>query len=241
MTVTIPRPKRFFGELKKPIITLTIMLCLLVLCIATFSRIHISLLPSILSYIVLILGFGICLRVREKRRSLKDLLVSVGFRKQGVGKSILWMIAWIIPFYVVEFLIFGQSFIQQATSINSVMPTWLTIGYILFFLFFVATFEESFFRGYLLYRFMPEHPSRIKKALPAILLSSLCFATYHIPNLVLQNSFSSIAGLFQLAQVLVISILLGLGYVKSGNRNIAGPVIAHFILDSLPYFIALFI
>lgn len=87
MTVTIPRPKRFFGELKKPIITLTIMLGLSVLGIAAFTRIQISLLPSILIYIVLMLGFGICLSVQEKRRSLKDLLVSVGFRKQGIGKS----------------------------------------------------------------------------------------------------------------------------------------------------------
>lgn len=234
MTVTIPRSKRFFGELKKPIITLTIMLGLLVLGIAAFTRIQISLLPSILIYIVLMLGFGICLRLQEKRRSLKDLLVSVGFRKQGIGKSILWTMACIIPYIVVIFLISGQSLIQQATLIKS-FPTWLIICNILYFLVFVAAFEESFFRGYLLDRFMPEHPSSIKKALPAILLSSLFFMIYHIPILVFNGN------LFSLAPILVISVLLSLGYVKSRNRNIAGPVIAHFLVDSSLYFLVLFI
>jgi membrane protease YdiL (CAAX protease family) len=235
MTVIIPRSKRSFGELNKPIIILTIMLGLLVLGIVTFTRIQISLLPSILVYIVLMLGFGICLRLQEKRRSLKDLLVSVGFRKQGIGKSILWTMACIIPYIVVIFLISGKSLIQQATSLKSVIPTWLIICNIIYFLVLVAAFEESFFRGYLLDRFMPEHPSSIKKALPAILLSSLFFMIYHTPILVFNGN------LFSLAPILVISLLLCLGYVRSRNRNIIGPVIAHFLIDSSVYFLALFI
>jgi membrane protease YdiL (CAAX protease family) len=54
----------------------------------------------------------------------------------------------------------------------------------------VAVVEEIVGRGYMLDRLMPQDPSSLVKALPAILLSSLFFTIYHVPTYLKGYAFS---------------------------------------------------
>jgi membrane protease YdiL (CAAX protease family) len=104
----------------------------------------------------------------------------------------------------------------------------------------VAVVEEMFARGYVLDRLMPEHPSTLRKALPAILLSSFLFTVWHLPAYLAGYGFSLLQVVVLLAgNVFLISAVLGIAYVRSKSRNIVGPVLVHFLLDAIPVIIAL--
>lgn len=201
---------RLFGETKGP----TVLTALLMLCVAIpvllfrgssaslpqhlTVAVALSLVASFgLSYgiwIVIFIGF---LVVWEKR-SLRDILTSVGFKKEGLGKSIFWALLLLIPaVFVAELVLIlftnllGPVSLTQATnSSGAAQPTWYLFYIIIYAFFPVAMFEEALGRGYLLDRLMPQQPCGIIKALPAIVLSSIFFTLFHLPAYILVYSFS---------------------------------------------------
>ena len=119
-------------------------------------------------------------------------------------------------------------------------PTWYIYYLIIYAFFPVAVFEEAFGRGYILDRLMPQHPSSIRKALPAIMLSSVLFTLFHVPSYILVYSFSPMWAIALLiGNVLPNSIFLAISYVRSRTRNIGGPVLVHFLMDSFLYILLL--
>jgi membrane protease YdiL (CAAX protease family) len=111
---------------------------------------------------------------------------------------------------------------------------------IMYSFFPVAVVEESIGRGYILDRLMPQHPSSLVKALPAILLSSLLFTLYHLPSYLMLYSFS-VPWTFALlaGNVFPWSVALSIAYVRARTRNILGPVLIHFLADGLPFVLML--
>lgn len=104
----------------------------------------------------------------------------------------------------------------------------------------VAVVEEAIARGYMLDRLMPQHPSSLAKALPAILLSSLLFTLWHLPSYLLSYPLSPTWAIGLLAgNVYPISVVLGIAYVRARTQNIIGPLLIHFLLDSIPIILSL--
>lgn len=251
---------RLFGEIKGPIFVTILILCLFVTVLLLFrgssggsipqdisGALILGVLTSFgLTYGVWIVAFVVFLDVWEKRRSLRDILSSVGLKKEGLGKSIFWGLLILIPVGLVFFLVtafFGSLLgpITQATNSSGASPpTWYTYYLIIYAFFPVAIFEEAFGRGYMLDRLMPHKPSGIKEALPAIILSSILFTLFHVPSYVLVYSISPMwVVVLLIGNVLPNSIFLGIGYVRSRTRNIGGSILAHFLMDSFPYLLML--
>jgi len=105
---------------------------------------------------------------------------------------------------------------------------------IIYAFFPVAVVEEAFGRGYMLDRLLPQHPSSLKKGLPAILLSSLLFTLWHLPGYVIGYRFSIpwIASLLAV-NVFPLSVVLSVAYIRAKTRNIVDPLPIHFLLDAI--------
>ena len=171
----------------------------------------------------------------------------MGLKREGTVKSVLWSFA-LFPLFIVIGLasMLLVSFLGSAPSLsafvssNGQVPLWYRYYMIAHALFPVAVVEEMFARGYVLDRLMPEHPSSLRKALPAIFLSSLLFTIWHLPAYLAGYGFSLLQVAILLAgNVFPISVVLSIAYVRSKSRNIAGPVLAHFLLDAIPVIITL--
>lgn len=240
------------GETKAPIIVWLFFTLYMVLLLTIFRPLlavsNIQLLnvivQSIEVYGVFFLCFIIFLRWKEKKRSFKDILASVGLKRDEAGKSVLWS-SLFLPLFALVYLgamtiISSLSSPATSTASSGQTPTWYIWFAIIQSFFPVALVEEMFGRGYMLDRLMPQHPSTIVKALPAILLSSLLFTLWHVPSYVAGYSFSlPIIAVLLGINVLPNSVILGLSYVRSRTRNIVGPVIVHFLLDASPFILAL--
>jgi membrane protease YdiL (CAAX protease family) len=184
---------------------------------------------------------------REKPQTLTGFFSSIGFKRSGVKSSVAWSFALLPAFAVVGLASqFALSFLMPASSSSGVLGTtsqlqswyyWFAIAQSFFP---VAVFEEAFARGYLLDRLMPEHPSRLVKALPAVVLSSLLFTLWHLPSYLAGYHFSIpvVVGLLSL-NVFPLSVLLSVAYVRAKTRNIAGLVAMHFLLDAGPVLMAI--
>jgi len=125
--------------------------------------------------------------------------------------------------------------IPSAASNNGQIPIWYLWYMVIHSFFPVAVVEEAIGRGYMPDRLMPQHPSSIVKALPAILLSSLLFTLWHVPSYLMSYSFSTplVVGLLA-GNVFPISVVLSIAYVRARTINIIGPVLTHFLLDATP-------
>jgi membrane protease YdiL (CAAX protease family) len=195
----------------------------------------------VLVFLVIFLAFW------EKRRSLKEILSGLGLKRKGSAKSVFWTSA-LIPFFLVIYLLLMMisyflgpvSFPQASGPSNGQVPLWYLYYMMIYSFFPVAVVEEATARGYMLDRLMPEHPSSLAKALPAIIVSSLLFTLYHIP---------SYLGVYPLSPSWVIALLAGnvfpwsialsIAYVKAHTRNILGPILIHFLADSIPVILLL--
>jgi len=111
---------------------------------------------------------------------------------------------------------------------------------IIYAFFPVAVVEEAVARGYMLDRLMPEHPSTLAKASHAIIISSLLSTLYHLPAYLGIYSFSLVwAVALLVGNVFPWSIALSIAYVRARSRNILGPVLIHFLADSIPIILLL--
>jgi len=188
----------------------------------------------------------IFLALWERLRSLKDIFSSVGLKMKGSVKSLFWGITIFPMFFVIGMLtvifsyFLGPIPIPTSASNNVQTPPWIPYYMIIYSFFPVAVVEEAWARGYMLDRLMPKHPSSLVKALPAILLSSILFTLYHLPSYLWLYSFST-PWLVALAagNLFPWSVALSIVYVRARTRNILGPVLIHFLADSIPYFLML--
>jgi len=182
--------------------------------------------------------------LKENRRGLRDLFSSMGIKPNGTRKSVLWTFAFFPLFAVIGLASMLLSSLLASTPASgsgpSQIPPWY-FGYMITQAFFpVAVVEETVGRGYMLDRLIPEHPSNIAKAAPAILVSALLFTVYHIPTYLAGYHFS----IPQTAIALILSvfpntIVISIAYVRSKTRNIIGPILIHFLLDALPIILAI--
>lgn len=202
----------------------------------------------LISWGPIIVFFVIFLVLWEKRRSLIDIFSSVGLKRKGSDKSLLWGIA-LFPLIIIIIILLmmmlsyflGPSpLLQGSGSSSQQTPLWYPYYMIMYSFFPVAVVEESIGRGYILDRLMPQHPSSLVKALPAILLSSLLFTLYHLPSYLMLYSFS-VPWTFALlaGNVFPWSVALSIAYVRARTRNILGPVLIHFLADGLPFVLML--
>jgi len=198
-------------------------------------------------YGVLLVFLIAFLALWEKRRSLRNIFSSVGFKRKGTAKSVLWSFAPFPLFTVIGLVSMTLSnYLSSLPSLsvfvssNGQFPLWYRYYLIAYALFPVAVVEEMFARGYVLDRLMPEHPSTLRKALPAILLSSFLFTIWHLPTYLAGYGLPSLQIAVLLAgNVFPISVVLSIAHVRSKSRNIAGPVLVHFLLDAIPVIITL--
>jgi len=183
----------------------------------------------------------------EKKRSLREIFSSVGLKRQGSVSSVFWTLT-LTPFFLVIYLLLmvmsyflgPLSFPQASSPTNGPVPIWYPYYMIIYSFFPVAVIEEAVARGYILDRLMPEHPSSIAKALPAIIISSLLSTLYHIPAYLGLYTFSLPWAVALLAgNVFPWSIALSVAYVRARSRNILGPVLIHFLADSMPIILSL--
>jgi membrane protease YdiL (CAAX protease family) len=206
------------------------------------------LLNLVISGGILLVFLAIFLAFWEKRRSLKDIFSSVGLKKEGSAKSMFWSLV-LFPLCLAVGLImmvfsyflgpipFSNAFVSRSGK----SPVWYLYYMIINAFFPTAIVEEAVGRGYMLDRLMPQHPSSLVKSFPAILLSSLLFTFWHLPSYLRVYSFSLPWTLALLAgNVFPLSVVLSIAYVRSRTRNIAGPVLIHFLLDSMTVFLLLF-
>jgi len=191
-----------------------------------------------ISYCVPLAFLVIFVAYWEKQHSWRKTFTSLGLKKDGTTRSVFWTIV-LFPLVMIVGAIglmlgfFGAS-ASALVSANGKTPLWF-LSYMVIQAFFpVAVVEEMFARGYLLDRLMPQHPSGLVRALPAILLSSALFTLWHVPGYLVAYSFSIVKSVALLTgNVFPISVILSIAYVRSRSRNILGPILIHFLLDSL--------
>jgi len=178
---------------------------------------------------------------------LKDIFSSVGLKKEGFVKSVFRSVA-LFPLFLaiglttvmLSHFLGPVPFLRAFASNGGQFPVWYLYYMIINSFFPVAVVEEAVGRGYMLDRLMPQHPSSLVKALPAILLSSLLFTLWHLPSYLKAYAFSlpRIVALLT-GNVFPLSVVLSVAYIRSRTRNIAGSVFIHFLLDSMPYILML--
>jgi len=141
---------------------------------------------------------------------------------------------------MLSYFLGSVTFLLAFVTNSGQFPLWYLYYMIINSFFPVAVVEEAVGRGYMLDRLMPQHPSSLVKALPAVLLSSLLFTLLHLPSYLKVYAFSLLWVVALLAgNVFPLSVGLSMAYVRSRTRNIAGPVLIHFLLDSMPYMLML--
>jgi len=190
------------------------------------------------TYGVILVFLVAFLALWEKRRSFREIFYSVGLRREGSVKSVFWSFALFPLFVVVGLLGMMLSFLTPVQTSGSggggQIPLWYLCYMVVEAFFPVAVVEELWARGYMLDRLMPEHPSSLVKALPAMLLSSLLFTLWHLPSYLRMLSVSASWVFGRLAgNVFPMSVVLSVAYVRARNRNIIGLVLVHFLLDSM--------
>jgi membrane protease YdiL (CAAX protease family) len=141
---------------------------------------------------------------------------------------------------MLSYLLGPNPLMHDSGSSSGQAPLWYPFYMIVYSFFPVAVVEEAIGRGYVLDRLMPQHPSSLVKALPAILLSSLLFTLYHLPSYLMLYSFS-VPWTFALlaGSVFPWSVALSIAYVRARTRNVLGAVLIHFLADSIPFIIML--
>jgi membrane protease YdiL (CAAX protease family) len=180
----------------------------------------------------------------EKQRSLKDVFSSLGLRKTGSARSVFWSFVFFPLFAVIGLasmsLASSLGYFSAWSFINEQVPTWYSWYMVLYSFFPVAVVEEVWARGYMLDRLMPMHPLGVRRALPAILLSSFLFTIWHLPGYFGAYGFSvPRVALLLSVNVFPISIVLSVAYVRARTRNVIGPILIHFLLDAMPIILTL--
>ena len=165
-------------------------------------------------------------------RDFKNLLKSVGFRRQGLGKSLLFgLLAYVI---FIPFMPFMMPAAQQEKLLEIFQePLRLIVFLPLCFLLSLVTAastEEIFFRGILQSRF-----SRLMKSeLRSCLVIAFLFGIYHLPYAYYSIYWAShwdilwaVTGV--LSEQMITGVVLGILWWRT--HNIAGPMLFHALVN----------
>ncbi len=235
---------RRFGEVKGPIFV-WLVLALYGVALVFFLRLQAQTLLAAVLEVALFYGFSLAflagfVGLHEKRRSLSDVFAGLGLRKAGTGRSLLWGVMLLPAVFIVSLAGSGLlvallgSLPSQFTRTGP-QPSWYLWFALVESFFPVALVEEMFGRGYVLDRLLPTHPCNLRVALPAILFSAGLFTLWHLPSYLAGYGLSVAWALgFVALNAFPLSVVVGIAYVRSGTRNIAGVILLHFLLDALP-------
>lgn len=165
--------------------------------------------------------------------------VDVGYTKQNLGKSLLLgfglTLMIILPFFIIVKLLPILGLNLKAPQLDEI--TRQTIWWRIFVRIPLGTvlFEETLFRG-ILYGFLMRKGSAAK----AVWVTSLFFTLWHITPAfkVVTSNFQIGAVIFGLViwVVLLLGALLGgllFAWIRYRTRNIAGCILAHFLINIL--------
>jgi len=172
---------------------------------------------------------------------------SVGLKREGSVKSMLWSIA-LLPLFLatislmmmLTYFLVAISFARISVSSSGQVQLWYPYYMIIYSFFPVAVVEEAIGRGYMLDRHLSQHPSSLTKGLPAIFLDSLPRTFYHLPAYLRSYSLSVRLGYCSSGRQFfpVVSCLKhSVRWTKS--RDIIGSVLTHFLADAMPYILFL--
>lgn len=177
----------------------------------------------------------------RERVGIKSLFRSLGIRKTGVRRSILWSVVFLLLFVPVFLALSGIGQLlgtgTGVTGLGGIPRYYLYFGIVAALV--TAITEETTMRGYILDRLMPAHPGTIRRSLNAILITSVLMSSYHVAPYLNSYGFTPGLALANLSVVFFSSIFISLAYVRSKARNVSGPVLFHFLADAGLYLIIL--
>ena len=145
-----------------------------------------------------------------------------GSLRVGVYSGIAFLVAIVFFFYVLR-----DSVIQEG-EIQSLLHSWQIQRnhvFVLLVLMILANsvLEEIYWRGYTLGRFRSQ-----LKTIPAVVLSSLFYASYHL--ITTANLFSMQVGILFTSVIFCAGVFWGAMRVRSGS--LYGPIVSHFLADA---------
>lgn len=166
-----------------------------------------------LVYSILLLIVGVAMRRTNQK------LDSIGFRKNGLGKSAILgvsMGAILTVIYSVVVSSLGMRFVGLSSILLFGLVFFIMVGFS----------EETVFRGFIQTRLV----ARFGK-LPGLVIASFLFALYHYPLLYFLSS-GDILGSLSGALLRIFPGLI-VGYLMIRSQNLVAPIIFHTIYDYL--------
>jgi membrane protease YdiL (CAAX protease family) len=196
--------------------------------------------------VLLFLFFFMWLYEKNRRSvGIKNLFSSVGWNKTGIRQSLKWAVIFLLILAPISLVLSGvQSLAAVGTEGASTQSATTSIPLSAFIIIIISTSgtavtEETVVRGYILDRLMPTHPSTIRQALNAIIITSVIMMSYHAAPYLNSYRYSLPLTAVGLLSVFVYSIFVSFAYVRSRVRNASGPILFHFLLDA-GFYIVLF-
>lgn len=182
---------------------------------------------------------------RERGGGISSLFSSVGWSRNGIGKSLKWALILLLILAPISLILSAvESSIAVGTGSSSAQPATTSIPLASLIIMVISVFatavtEETAVRGYILDRLMPAHPSTLRLSLNAIIVASVMQMSYHAAPYLNTYGYSLPVTIVRLVSVFVYSIFLSIAYVRSRVRNASGPILFHFLLDA-GFYIVLF-
>lgn len=168
------------------------------------------------------------------RQDFRGLLRSIGFRREGLGRSLL------VALLVYAIMFAGIIFFMPDTQISKLQELAQTPAKLMlliplgfgFALITAAFTEEVFFRGMLQMRLSAMMRSEVR----GLLAASLLFGLYHLPYAYFSESWPPHGNITWalssvIAEQAVTGIILGVLWMRT--RNLAAPVLLHALVNTL--------
>ncbi|WP_026478648.1 CPBP family intramembrane glutamic endopeptidase [Alkaliphilus transvaalensis] len=137
----------------------------------------------------------------------------IGLYFKNIGQSLVVIAVMYLILGLTYYLVFGEIELDQRFSFSQMLQQWI----------FVGMGEELLFRGYLLNRFIKEASYKPKLKGYATILSSIIFATVHIP-VRLFNGASIIEILISLVMIFILGIFFSYIFLRTKNIVLVGLV-----------------
>jgi len=161
------------------------------------------------------------LKVSDIRESL-GLVHHRGSLRTGVYSGIVFLVAIVVFFYIL------RDSVIQVGEIQSLLHSWQIQKehiFVLLVLMILANsgLEEIYWRGYILGRFQAH-----LKTVPAVILSSLFYASYHL--ITTANLFSMQVGVLFTIVIFLAGVFWAVIRARSGS--LFGSIVSHFLADA---------
>jgi hypothetical protein len=154
--------------------------------------------------------------------SIKEMLINLKIRKQGLDMAVLWAVVTVIVMFVIVIiigLVFSQlGFIEEELTNIQDLAGNLSLGSMIFIIVFQSASEEIFFRGFLLEKI---HSLAGKEI--AIVSTALLFGIAHL----------TYGKIYPAVMTIVLGLLLGYIVIKTKNLNSA--ILAHVLFNVASY------